>query len=190
MLGKVKVRIMKNVSGAIIAGGVLELMKQSVPWSQTWIEREGFRGYKNAATGESYGVIETLMLASQGMTDEVVGTANEWRAAGYYPVLGGSPRAVVLKEGQTLEDLYDEDGNIIEGVGAVVYGSSAVAKYGTDEPYPTRAKAEYPNLDIPYTRLDEVLDKYFEEEGIDYAESEGSQSFYNPEDDEIRLPAK
>lgn len=188
MLGKVKVWIMKNVNGATIAGGVLELMKQSVPWSQTWIEREGFRGYKNAATGESYGVIETLMLASQGMTDEVVGTKEDWNAAGYRVCLE-SPRAFVLKEGQTLEDLYDDDGNIIDGVGAVVYGSSAVAK-PSGEPYPTRAKAEYPNLDIPYTRLDEVLDRYFEEEGIDYAESEGSQSYYNPEDDEIRLPAK
>lgn len=179
----------KIVSGAAIAGGVIDLMKQEVPWKQTWIEKEGFRGYRNAATGKPYGVVETLMLMSQGMPDEVVGTKEDWKAAGY-GVSDTSPRAVVLKEGQTLEDLYDEYGEIIEGVGAVVFGSSAVLKLGSGEAYPTRARAEYPNIDIPYTRLDEVLDTYFEEEGIDYAEEEGSQSYFNPEDDEIRLPDK
>lgn len=180
----------KSISATTVAGGVLDLMKQGVPWSQTWIEKDGFRGYSNALTGEPYGVVETLMLMSQGMPDEVVGTAEDWKAAGYYIQWEGVSRAVVLKEGQMLEDLYDDDGNIIEGVGAVVFGSSAVLTLESAEPYPTRAKAEYPNVDIPYTRLDEVLDAYFEEEGIDYAESEGSQSYYNPEDDEIRLPAK
>ena len=179
----------KSISATAVAGGVIDLMKQEVPWSQTWIEKDGFRGYSNAATGEPYGVVETLMLMSQGMTDEVVATRLEWKALGY-DVRTANPSAYILKEGQTLEDLYDDDGNIIEGVGAVVFGSSAVSKSKTYEPYPTRTKAEYPNVDIPYTRLDEVLDAYFEEEGIDYAESEGSQSYYNPEDDEIRLPAK
>ena len=179
----------KNISGVAIAGGVLELMKQSVPWSQTWIEKEGFCGFRNVATGKPYGIIETLILMSQGMPDEFIGTEEDWKAAGYY-VRIECPRAVILKEGQTLEDLFDEDGEIREGVGDVVFGSSAVEGANLGEPFPKRASVEYPNIDIPYTRLDEVLDAYFEEEGIDYAESEGSQSYYNPEDDEIRLPAK
>ena len=178
-----------NINSKAVAVSVLEQMKQEVPWSQTWVEREGFRGYKNALTEKPYGVVETLMLMSQGMPDEVVGTRHEWHEAGY-DVRQASPSAYILKEGQTLEDLYDDDGNIIEGVGAVVFGSSAVSRQKDYEPYPMREKAEYPNIDIPYTRLDEVLDAYFDAEGIDYAEEEGSQSYYNPEDDEIRLPAK
>ena len=176
-------------STKVVADNVLKCMKSEVPWSQTWIEEDGFRGYKNAATDEPYGVVETLMLMSQGMTDEIVGTAEDWIAAGYY-VHTESPRAVVLKDGQTLEDIYDDVGEIIEGVGAVVFGSSAVLQLESGKEYPTRAKAGYPNIDIPYTRLDEVLDAYFEAEGIDYAEAEGSQSYFNPEDDEIRLPDK
>ena len=178
-----------SINSKAVAVSVLEQMKQEVPWSQTWVEREGFRGYKNVLTEKPYGVIETLMLMSQGMPDEVVGTRHEWHEAGY-DVRQASPSAYILKEGQTLEDLYDDDGNIIEGVGAVVFGSSAVSRQKDYEPYPMRGKAEYPNIDIPYTRLDEVLDAYFDAEGIDYAEEEGSQSYYNPEDDEIRLPAK
>lgn len=183
------VRTMKTVSGAMVAGGVLELMKQEVPWSQTWVDKDGFSGYTNAKTGKPYGVIDTLILMSQGMPDEVVATRHEWKEMGY-DVRTLNPCAVILKEGQTLEDLYDDDGNIIEGVGAVVFGSSAVSKSKTYEPYPKRASTEYPNVDIPHTRLDEVLDAYFAEEGIGYAEEEGSQSYYNPEDDEINLPAK
>ena len=83
-----------SINSKAVAVSVLEQMKQEVPWSQTWIEREGFRGYKNALTEKPYGVVETLMLMSQGMSDEIVGTANDWRAVGYYLILGGSPRAV------------------------------------------------------------------------------------------------
>ena len=177
-----------NVNGKAVATSVIERMRQEVPWTQTWIEKEGFAGYSNALTGAPYGIIETLILMSQGMPDEVVGTEEEWKAAGYE--VFDAPRAVILKEGQTLDDLFDDDGNIIDGAGAVVFGSSGMIKIGSGEPYPTRAKAEYPNIDIPRTRLDEVLDAYYAEEGIDYAEEEGSQSYYAPEDDIIRLPAK
>lgn len=175
----------------VFADNVLESIKSEVPWSQTWIEKDGFRGYTNALTGKPYGIIDTLILMSQGMTDEVVATRNEWLkvGAGYY-VRNSRPSAYILKEGQTLEDLYDEDGNIRDGVGDVVWGSSAVSTKKDCEPYPTRATAEYPNIDIPTTRLDEVLEAYYAEEGIDYAEEEGSQSYYAPEEDEIRLPAK
>lgn len=168
---------------------MLERMKSEVPWSQTWIEREGFRGYRNAKTSEPYGIIETLIMMSQGMPDEVVGTEADWNAAGF-SLERFEPTAVILAEGQTLEDLYDEDGEIREGVGVIVFGSSAVYNTKDRTPYPPRASAEYPNIDIPHTRLDEVIDKYYAEEGIGYAEEEGSQSYYNPEDDEIRLPAK
>lgn len=173
----------------IFADNMLECIKSEVPWSQTWIEKDGFRGYTNALTGKPYGVIETLMLMSQGMPDEVVATRLEWRQAGYN-IRTAKPTAVILKEGQTLEDLYDEDGEIREGVGDVVFGSSAVSGIKDYEPYPTRAAAEYPNIDMPTTRLDEVLEAYYAEEGISYNEEEGSQSYYAPEDDEIYLPAK
>lgn len=180
---------MRKVNGTALATSVLENMKLEVPWSQTWVDREGFSGYTNAATGEPYGIIGTLVLMSQGMTDEVVGTKEDWFAAGY-TVVAAVPRALMLKEGQTLEDLFDEEGEIREGAGIVVYGSSTVKNIKIGKPYPARAAAEYPNIDIPTTRLDEILEKYYEEEGIDYIEEEGSQSYYNPEDDEIRLPAK
>lgn len=183
----------RSIDGKAFAAGVLEQMKQEVPWSQTWIDEEGFRGYTNAATGEPYGIIETLMLASQGMRDEVVATEEEWRSVGYTvehddPLMRSE--AVILKAGQTLEELYDEEGNIREGVGVVVYGSRNVYKTTTGFGYPLRTRAKYPSVDIPATRLDEVLAAYYAEEGIDYAEEEGSQSYYSPEDDEIRLPAK
>ena len=168
---------------------MIECMKSEIPWSQTWIEKEGFRGYKNARTDEPYGIIDTLTLLAQEMHDEVVGTKADWNAAGYL-VQKNAPRAVILKEGQTLEDLYDEEGEIREGIGAIVFGSSAVISIADNTPYPTRASEEYPNIDMPTTRLDEVLKSYYAEEGVDYAEVEGSQSYYNPEDDEIRLPAK
>lgn len=180
-----------NINAAALADSVIERMKSEVPWTQAWIEKNGFNGYTNALTGKPYGIIDTLILMSQGMTDEVVATRNEWLqvGAGYY-VRNSKPSAYILKEGQTLEDLYDEEGNIRDGVGDVVWGSSAVSTKKDCEPYPTRAAAEYPNIDIPTTRLDEVLEAYYAEEGIDYKEEEGSQSYYNPEDDEIRLPAK
>lgn len=171
------------------ADNMLECMRSEVPWSQTWVERSGFRGYRNARSGEPYGIIETLVLMAQTMPDEVVGTEDDWKAAGY-AVVKSKPNAVMLKEGQTLEDLYDEEGEIREGVGVRVFGSSAVQGIADGLPYPLRAIKEYPNIDIKTTRLDEVLDAYFAEEGIGYAEEEGSQSYYNPEDDEIRLPAK
>lgn len=171
------------------ADNMLESMKHEVPWSQTWIEKEGFRGFRNTRTGEPYNIIDTLTMMSQGMTDEIVGTKEDWTSAGY-DVVKAEPSAIILKEGQTLEDLYDEDGEIREGVGAIVFGSSAVVGSNLGEPFPTRKVAEYPNIEMPPTRLDEVLKVYYEEEGIDYAEEEGSQSYYNPEDDEIRLPAK
>lgn len=173
----------------VFTDNVLESMKQEVPWSQTWIEKDGFRGYTNALTGKPYGIIDTLMLMSQGMADEVVATRNEWVEMGYF-VRNSKPSAYILKEGQTLEDLYDEDGNIREGVGAVVWGSSAVSTRNGYEPYPKRATEEYPNLDIPTTALDEVLERYYEAEGIKYSEEEGSQSYYSPEEDLIGLPAK
>lgn len=179
----------KNINGAALAGSVLERMKVEVPWTQTWIDREGFSGYTNARTGEQYGIIETLVLLSQSMTDEVVGTKEDWRAAGY-TVVAAVPKAVMLGKGQTLEDLFDEEGELKDGAGIVVYGSSTVKNIEDGAVYPLRAKAEYPDVDIPATRLDEILERYYEEEGIDYAEEEGSQSYYNPEDDEIRLPAK
>lgn len=171
------------------AENMLESMKAEVPWSQAWIEKEGFSGYKNAFTGEPYGIIDTLTLMAQEMHDEVVATKREWFRAGY-TVERKEPRAIILKEGETLEDLYDEEGNIRDDAGSVVYGSSAVVKAGTLDPYPTRASAEYPNIDMPITRLDEVLETYYAEEGIEYSEEEGSQSYYNSEDDEIHLPAK
>lgn len=173
----------------IFADNVLESIKSEVPWSQTWVEKDGFRGYINTQTGKLYGVIETLILMAQGMTDEVVGTLEEWASAGY-DVVKCDPHAIILEEGQTLEDLYDEDGELREGVGIMVYGSSAVVDANLGEPFPTKRIMEYPNIDIPTTRLDEVLEAYYAEEGIDYAEAEGSQSYYAPEEDEIRLPAK
>ena len=178
-----------NISGKSIATDVLSHMKQEVPWSQAWIEKEGFSGYKNISTGEPYGLIDTLTLMAQEMTDEVVGTLKEWEAAGY-TVFYPAPKAIILKDGQTLEDIFDEEGELREGAGAVVYGSSAVRKTNGGEKFPARVAAEYPNIDMPTTRLDEVLARYYEEEGISYEESEGSQSYYNREDDEIRLPAK
>lgn len=182
---------MRQINGAALATSVLETMKLEVPWSQTWVDKDGFSGYTNALTGKPYGIIETLVLMAQGMTDEVVATRNEWLEVGKgYYVRDSRPSAYILKEGQTLEDLFDEDGNIRDGVGDVVWGSSAVSTKDGNEPYPTRKAAEYPNIDIPTTRLDEVLEKYYEEEGIDYLEEEGSQSYYSPEEDEIRLPAK
>ena len=180
---------LKNISGAALAGSVLERMKSEVPWSQTWIDKEGFRGYKCARTGEQYGIIETLILLSQGMMDEVVGSEEDWNAIGYR-VTEPAPKAAILKAGQTLEDLFDEEGEIREGAGVVVYGSSAVVGIENGETFPARTAAEYPDIDIPTTRLDEVLEAYYAEEGIDYLEEEGSQSYYNPEYDEIRLPAK
>ena len=173
----------------IFADNVLECMKSEVPWSQTWIDKDGFRGYTNARTGEPYGIIETLMLMSQGMTDEVVGTKRDWKEAGYKFNLT-TPNAILPAEGQTLEDLYDEDGNIREDVGVRVVGSSAVVSIKDGTPYPRRAGAEFPNVNIPTTALDEVLERYYEEEGIKYSESEGSQSYYSPEEDLIGLPAK
>lgn len=173
----------------IFADNVLESIKSNVPWTQTWIEREGFNGYKNALTGEPYGIIETLVLMAQAMPNEVVGTKEEWLKAGY-EVVAASPVAYILKDGQTLEDLYDEDGELRKDAGEAVFGSSAVRSIADGLPYPLRVKPNYPNLDIPTTRLDEVLDAYFAEEGIDYMEEEGSQSYFAPEEDEIRLPAK
>ena len=173
----------------IFADNVLESIKSNVPWTQTWIEREGFNGYKNALTGEPYGIIETLVLMAQAMPNEVVGTKEEWLKAGY-EVVAASPVAYILKDGQTLEDLYDEDGELRKDAGEAVFGSSAVRSIADGLPYPLRVKPSYPNLDIPTTRLDEVLDAYFAEEGIDYMEEEGSQSYFAPEEDEIRLPAK
>lgn len=173
----------------IFADNVLESIKSNVPWTQTWIEREGFNGYKNALTGEPYGIIETLVLMAQAMLNEVVGTTEEWLKAGY-EVVAASPVAYILKDGQTLEDLYDEDGELRKDAGEAVFGSSAVRSIADGLPYPLRVKPSYPNLDIPTTRLDEVLDAYFAEEGIDYMEEEGSQSYFAPEEDEIRLPAK
>lgn len=173
----------------IFADNVLENMKHEVPWSQTWIEREGFMGYRNTRTGETYNVIDTLTLMAQNMTDEIVGTKEDWASAGY-DVVKADPHAVILKEGQTLEDLFDEDGEIREGVGDVVFGSSAVVGATLGEPFPTKRAVEYPSIDIPTTRLDEVLEAYYEEEGISYNEAEGSQSYYSPEEDEIWLPAK
>lgn len=178
-----------NINSKAFASSVLETMKSEVPWSQMWIEEEGFRGYKNVITEAPYGLIDTLVLMAQGMRDEVIGTKKDWEEAGYSVCLDASP-SVILKEGQTLEDLYDEEGEIRKGAGIKVYGSSDVRNQRSGEPYPKRATAEYPNLDIPTTRLDEVLEAYYEEEGIDYAEEEGSGSYYSPEDDEIRLPAK
>lgn len=172
-----------------LTNNVLEAIKQKVPWTQTWIEKEGFRGYTNGLTGEPYGIIDTLIMMSQGMPDEVVATRREWEKAGYW-VRHSKPSAYILKEGQTLEDLFDEEGEIRDGVGDVVWGSSAVTTKKGNEPYPTRTVAEYPNIDIPTTRLDEVLERYYEEEGISYEEEEGSQSYFNWEDDEIRLPSK
>lgn len=173
----------------VFADNMLERMKSEVPWSQTWVEKEGFRGYTNARTGEPYGIIETLILMAQTMPDEVVGTTEDWEAVGY-SVFKGEPRAFILEEGKTLEDLYDEEGELREGAGLVVYGSSAVAETGGWKEYPKRASAEYPNIDIPTTRLDEVLSAYYAEEGISYTEEEGSQSYYAPEEDAIGLPAK
>lgn len=178
-----------TINGTTLATSVLERMKSEVPWTQTWIEKEGFRGYTNTQTGKPYGIIETLILMAQGMNDEVVGTKEEWASAGY-DVVKADPHAVILAEGQTLEDLYDEDGELREGAGIVVYGSSAVVGANLGEPFPTRKTLEYPNIDMPLTRLDEVLDRYYEEEGIGYTEKEGSQSYYAPEEDEIWLPAK
>ena len=178
-----------NINAKALASETLEMMKKEVPWSQSWIDREGFGGYKNAHTGEPYDLIDTLILMSQGMTDEVIGTAKDWERAGYTVTIA-RPSAVILKEGQTLEDLFDEEGEIREGVGIIVYGSSCVIGKADGLPYPLKARAKYPDIDIPVTRLDEILDRYYSEEGIDYAEEEGSQSYYNPEDDEIRLPAK
>lgn len=179
---------MKIISGKDIANGVLERMKVEVPWTQSWVEKDGFSGYRNALTGEPYGIIETLMLMSQGMTDEVVGTEEEWASAGYEVL--NSPRAVILAEGQTLEDLFDEEGEIREGAGMAVYGSSGVIQKSTGYRYPLKPIKEYPNIDIPHTRLDEVLEAYYAEEGISYNEEEGSKSYFSPEDDEIWLPAK
>ena len=180
---------MNNISGKEVANGVLERMKVEVPWTQAWVEKDGFSGYRNAATGEPYGIIETLMLMSQGMTDEVIGTNEEWASAGYL-VISASPHAAILKEGQTLEDLFDEEGNMREGAGEMVFGSSAVQQKSTGYPYPLKPIKEYPNIDIPRTRLDEVLEAYYTEEGISYNEEEGSKSYFSPEDDEIWLPDK
>lgn len=181
----------RSINGAAIADSVLKNTKTEVPWSQAWIDKEGFRGYTNALTGKPYGIIETLVLMSQGMPDEVVATRSQWLEVGKgYFVRDSQPSAYILKEGQTLEDLFDEEGNIREGVGEVVFGSSAVSTKDGNEPYPAPAAATYPDIDIPTTRLDEILEAYYTEEGIDYAEEEGSQSYYNPEDDEVRLPAK
>lgn len=177
-----------NINSTALAASITNRIKQEVPWTQTWIEKDGFGGYTNAHTGEPYGIIETLTLMAQDMRDEVVGTIDDWFAAGY-ELVKSVPRAIVLKEGQTLEDLFDEDGNIRVDVGLTVYGSSAVVKQGDKSPYPKRTN-ECPNIDMPTTRLDEVLSAYFAEEGIDYVEEEGSQSYFAPEDDEIRLPAK
>ena len=177
-----------NINSKAFAESITERIKQEVPWTQTWVEENGFSGYRNARTNESYGIIETLTLMSQGMRDEVIGTEEDWKAAGY-EVWEDAPRAIILKEGQTLEDLFDEDGNIREGIGIEVYGSSAVRDKRDSLPYPKRAQ-DYPNIDIPTTRLDEVLKAYYEAEGIDYAEVEGSQSYFAPEEDIIRLPAK
>ena len=173
----------------IFADNVLESIKSDVPWTQTWIEREGFNGYKNALTGEPYGIIETLILMAQAMPNEVIGTTEEWLKAGY-EVVAASPVAYILKDGQTLEDLYDEDGELRKDAGEAVFGSSAVRSIADGLPYPLRVKPSYPSLDIPTTRLDEVLDAYFAEEGIDYMEEEGSQSYFAPEEDMTRLPAK
>ena len=179
----------KSVNGTTMATSVLERMKQEVPWTQTWVEKEGFRGYSNAKTGKPYGIIETLILMAQGMPDEVIGTIEEWFAAGY-ELTSLSPKAYILKEGQTLEDLYDEDGELRKDAGEIVYGSSAAISLEDKSPYPKEAAAEYPNIDMPTTRLDEVLEAYYEGEGIGYTEEEGSQSYYAPEEDEIWLPAK
>ena len=177
-----------NINSTAFAASITERIKQEVPWTQTWVEENGFSGYRNANTDKPYGIIETLTLMSQGMRDEVIGTEEDWKAAGY-EVWEDAPRAIILKEGQTLEDLFDEDGNIREGIGVEVYGSSAVRDKKNNTPYPKRAQ-DYPNIDIPTTRLDEVLKAYYKAEGIDYAEVEGSQSYFAPEEDIIRLPAK
>lgn len=178
-----------NINSNELTTSMLERMKQEVPWTQTWVEKDGFRGYRNAKTGEPYGIIETLVLMAQAMPDEVVGTEADWADAGYI-LVKTAPNAIMLEEGQTLEDLYDEDGELRANVGIRVVGSSAVkhAKDGT--PYPLRAINKYPNIDMPTTRLDEVLEAYYAEECIDYAEEEGSQSYFAPEEDMIRLPAK
>lgn len=177
-----------NINSTALAASITERIKQEVPWTQTWVEENGFSGYTNVYTGKPYGIIETLTLMSQGMRDEVIGTEEDWKAAGY-ELWEDEPRAIILKEGQTLEDLFDEDGNIREGIGVEVYGSSAVRDKKDNTPYPKRAQ-DYPNIDMPTTRLDEVLKAYYEAEGIDYAEEEGSQSYFAPEEDIIRLPAK
>ena len=90
------------------ADNMLESMKHEVPWSQTWIEKEGFRGFRNTRTGEPYNIIDTLTMMSQGMTDEIVGTKEDWASAGY-DVVKAEPSAIILKEGQTLEDLARDE---------------------------------------------------------------------------------
>lgn len=178
-----------NINGTALANSVIERMKSEISWTQTWVERDGFNGYKNAYTGKPYGIIETLTLMSQGMRDDIIGTEDDWAEVGY-KVWDSKPSAIILKEGQTLEDLFDEDGELREGVGVRVYGSTAVKDMKDNSPYPNRGIKAYPNIDMPTTRLDEVLKAYYEAEGIDYAEEEGSQSYFAPEDDAIRLPAK
>lgn len=178
-----------NINSTAFAASITERIKQEVPWTQTWVERDGFGGYRNARTNEPYGIIETLTLMAQEMHDEIVGTEDDWSEVGY-KVWDSKPSAIILKEGQTLEDLFDEDGEFREGVGVRVYGSSAVKDKKDNSPYPNSGIKAYPNIDMPTTRLDEVLKAYYEAEGIDYAEEEGSQSYFVPEEDIIRLPAK
>lgn len=142
--------------------------KDEVPWEKVWVDKEGkFEGFKNAKTGKTYGVKETLNLLGQGCKDEYVATGEEWADLGYrtnattvYKMLDGT-----LLAGSS--DTLDENG----------------------EPYKA-PEVTYPGEDFARNRLDEVLDAYFTAEGIAFVETEGSKSYYSPSEDKVVLPLR
>ena len=146
----------------------LSVKGDAVEWEKTWVDKNGkFNGFKNAVTGETYSVKDTLALLGQGMKDEYIAERLEWESIGYK----------VNLEAPTFKTV----------IGVVVYGCSEVTKNG--EPYKV-PEVTYPGEDFARNRLDEVLDAYAKGEGIKFVEAEGSKSYYSPSEDKIVLPLR
>ena len=149
---------------------MVSVKKDEVPWEKVWVDKEGkFEGFKNAITGTTYDVKNTLKLLGQGLKDEYVAGIREWESNGYVI----NPTALVY-------DTIDHGG---------VVGCSEVTLKATGEPFKA-PEVTYPGEDFARNRLDEVLDRYFKAEGIKFVEHEGSKSYYSPSEDKVVLPLR